>query len=71
MEQLQLTKKRSEKIKLVTFGSETTKTIKTTQTKLSIKLKNGTYLEVSANIVPVISGSVQIAKKKKMKINSS
>ena len=42
-EQLQLTKEREEEIKLVTFGSETPKTIKTTQTKLSIKLKNGTY----------------------------
>ena len=41
-EQLQLTKEREEEIKLVTFGSETPKTIKTTQTKLSIKLKNGT-----------------------------
>ena len=58
-EQLQLKKEKEEEIKLVTFGSESAKTIKTTQTKLNIKLKNGTYLEVSANIVPVISGSVQ------------
>lgn len=35
---------------------------------MSVKLKNGTYLEISANIVPVISGSVQ---RKAMKINSS
>ena len=67
-EQLQLTRGKEEEIKLVTFGSDTAKTIKTTQTKLSLKLKNGAYLELTANIVPVISGSVQ---RKAMKINSS
>ena len=67
-EQLQLTREKEEEIKLVTFGSDTAKTIKTTQTKLSLKLKNGAYLELSANIVQVISGSVQ---RKAMKINSS
>ena len=67
-EQLQLKKEKEEEIKLVTFGSESAKTIKTTQTKLNIKLKNETYLEVSANIVPVISGSVQ---RKAMKLKSS
>ena len=68
MEQLRLKKEKEEEIKLVTFGSESAKTIKTTQTKLNIKLKNGTYLEASANIVPVISGSVQ---RKAMKLKSS
>ena len=67
-EQLQLTREKEEEIKLVTFGSDTATTIKTTLTKLSLKLKNGAYLELSANIVPVISGSVQ---RKAMKINSS
>ena len=67
-EQLQLKKEKVEEIKIVTFGSESTKTIKNTQTKLNIKLKNGTYLEVSANIVPVISGSVQ---RKAMKFKPS
>ena len=33
--------------------------MKTAQTKLSIKLNNGQYLDVTANIVPVISGTVQ------------
>ena len=33
--------------------------MKTTQTKLSIKLNNGQHLDISANIVPVISGTVQ------------
>ena len=33
--------------------------MKTFQTKLSIKLNNGEYLDISANIVPVISGTVQ------------
>ena len=52
----------------MTFGSDTAKTIKSTQTKLSLKLKNGAYLELSANIVPIISGSVQ---RKAMKVNTS
>ena len=55
--QLQLTREKEEEIKLVTFGSDTAKIIKTTKTKLSLKLKNGAYLELSANIVPVIRGS--------------
>lgn len=67
-EQLQLTRETEEEIKLVTFGSENPKTIKTTQTKLSIKLKNGQYLDVNANIVPIISGTVQ---RKAMKFCSS
>ena len=33
--------------------------MKTAQTKLSIKLNNGQYLDITANIVPVISGTVQ------------
>lgn len=67
-EQLQLTRENEEEIKLVTFGCENPKTIKTTRTKLSLKLKNGQYFEISANIVPVISGVVQ---RKAMKLNSS
>ena len=66
--QLQLTREKGKEIKLVTFGSDTAKTIKTTKTKLSLNLKNGAYLELSANIVPVISGSVQ---RKAMRFNSS
>ena len=33
--------------------------MKTFQTKLSIKLNNGEYLDINAKIVPVISGIVQ------------
>ena len=58
-EQLQLRREKTEEIKLVTFGCETPKTVKTTQTKLNIQLNTGQPLEVSANIVPFISGSVQ------------
>ena len=65
---LQLTKEREEEIKLVTFGSEKPKVVKTSQTKLSIKLNNGEYLDITANIVPVISGTVQ---RKAMKLYSS
>ena len=43
----------------MTFGSDKPKTVKTVQTKWSIRLNNGQYLDISANIVPVISGSVQ------------
>ena len=58
-EQLHLTKDKEEEIKLVTFGSEKPKSVKTFQTKISLKLKNGQYLDIGANIVPVISGTVQ------------
>ena len=42
--------------------------MKTIQTKLRIKLNNGQYLDNSANIVPVISGTVQ---RKAFKFRSS
>ena len=58
-EKLQLSIESEEEIRLVTFGSDKPKTVKTVQTKLCIRLNNGQYLEISANIVPVISGSVQ------------
>ena len=58
-EKLQLTRENEEEIKLVTFMSDKPQTVKTTQTKLSIKLNNGQHLDISANIVPVISGTVQ------------
>ena len=58
-EKLQLSRESEEEINLVTFGSDKPKTVKTVQTKLCIRLNNGQYLEISANIVPVISGSVQ------------
>ena len=58
-EQLQLRQEKTEEIKVVTFGCETPKTVTTTQTKLSIQLNTGQHLDISANIVPFISGSVQ------------
>ena len=58
-EKLQHTRENEEEIKLVTFMSDRPQTVKTTQTKLSIILNNGQHLDISANIVPVISGTVQ------------
>ena len=65
---LKLKRESEEKIKLITIGSDKPKTVKTTQTQLSIKLNNGEYLQVSANIVPIISGTVQ---RKAIKFHSS
>ena len=67
-EKLKLTRESEEEIKLVTFGSDKPKKVKTIQTKLSIKLNNGQYLDISANIVPEISGTVQ---RKAFKFRSS
>ena len=50
---------KEEELKLITFGSEKLKVIKTKSTNLSIKLNNGKYLNICANIVPVVSGNVQ------------
>ena len=58
-EKLQLKRENEEEIKLVTFGSDKPKTVKTTQTKLKIKLNDSHYLDICANIVPVISGTLQ------------
>ena len=56
---LQLKREKEEEIKLVTFGSDRPKVVKTTQTRLSVKLNNGQYMDITANLVPVISGTVQ------------
>ena len=56
---------REQSIKLVTFGSEKPTIIKTKVTRLCLKLSNGSFMEVCANIVPVISGTVS---RKTMKI---
>ena len=58
-DKLQLKREKEKEIKLVTIGCDRPKTVKTAQTKLSIKLKNGQYLDITANIVPVISETVQ------------
>lgn len=48
-----------QEVKLVTFGRNKTKTIKTKCAMLKVKLLNGEMLEITANIVPTISGSIQ------------
>ena len=50
---------KKEKIMLVTFGSDTPKRIKTPTTKSNIQLKDGSTLNISANVVPQIAGSIQ------------
>ncbi|XP_053395581.1 uncharacterized protein LOC123525911 [Mercenaria mercenaria] len=48
-----------QELKLVTFGSENTKVIKTKSAKISIKLNNGSYMKITANVVPTISGTIR------------
>ena len=55
---LGLKRERSTEIKVATFGSDRSKVIKTSSTTLSLKINNGQYMEVTANIVPVISGNI-------------
>ena len=47
-----------QEIQLMTFGSENTKTIKTKTTKIQLKLKNGKFMTITANIVPNITGTI-------------
>ncbi|XP_052787362.1 uncharacterized protein LOC128222417 [Mya arenaria] len=58
-EQLDLVRGEMQEIKLVTFGSNKAKVIKTPTTKLSLKLTNGKYLSITANIVPDITGTIE------------
>ncbi|VDI11888.1 Hypothetical predicted protein [Mytilus galloprovincialis] len=51
---LKLKGDKEEELKLVTFGSEKPKIVKTSSTNLSIKLNNGKNFNLVANIVPVI-----------------
>ena len=64
-QKLGLKGEREQSIKLVTFGSEKPTIIKTKVTHLCLKLSNRSFMEVCANIVPVISGTVS---RKTMKI---
>ena len=48
-----------DEIMLVTFGSEKPKKINSPTTKLDIILKDGSTLQINANVVPHIAGSVQ------------
>ena len=58
-EQLGLERNGVQEIKIVTFGSNKPKIIKTPFTKLDIVLKNGKSLTISANIVPDITGTIE------------
>lgn len=61
-EQLGSKAEKSEEIKVVTFGNSKPKVVKTYSTTLSLKLNNGEFMNISANIVPVISGDLQRKK---------
>ncbi|XP_053389677.1 uncharacterized protein LOC128552659 [Mercenaria mercenaria] len=47
-----------QEIKLVTFGSNSTQRIRRKCSNIDVKLKNGTHISVSVNIVPPISGQL-------------
>lgn len=58
-DRLQLKSQATEKISLITFGAERPKIVKTPKVSLKLKLKDGHYLSIDANVVPTISGTVQ------------
>ncbi|XP_045205909.2 uncharacterized protein LOC123558098 [Mercenaria mercenaria] len=58
-ESLKLRKENEQEIRLVTFGSDKPKVIKTMSTKLNVRLKDGQEMTITANIVPNITGSIQ------------
>jgi len=45
-------------LNLVTFGSTKPQHVKTKRTKIKLKLKDGSCVEITANVVPVISGEL-------------
>ncbi|XP_061176063.1 uncharacterized protein LOC133185014 [Saccostrea echinata] len=55
---LNLQRKRTEEISLITFGSTKPKMVKTPNVSLRIKLKDGHYMRIDANVVPQITGSI-------------
>lgn len=57
-DKLGLKPERQEDLKIVTFGRSEAKVVKTSVTTMSLKLLNGEYLQIKANIVPVISGDI-------------
>jgi hypothetical protein len=63
-DRLKLKGEKDQEINIVTFGSERSRVIKTKTTKLNLKMKNGDYLTIEANIVPSISGMMQRTKVK-------
>ncbi|XP_077989885.1 uncharacterized protein LOC144444346 [Glandiceps talaboti] len=56
--QLNLKPDRIEEIPIVTFGSDKAKIVKTSLTKLQLKLRDGTFLTMTVNIVPKITGTI-------------
>ncbi|XP_052764085.1 uncharacterized protein LOC128206006 [Mya arenaria] len=48
-----------QELKLVTFGSEHTKVIKTKSVNIDITLMDGSCMKLTANVVPTISGTIQ------------
>lgn len=50
---------KEENIKLITFGNKTPTIVKTKSTTLCLKLNDGTYMEIQANIVPVIGSNIE------------
>ncbi|XP_045167522.2 uncharacterized protein LOC123530814 [Mercenaria mercenaria] len=56
---LNLKRTNEQEIRLVTFGSDKSKVIKTMSTKLNVRLKDGHDYTITANIVPTITGSIQ------------
>lgn len=61
-------REKEQELRLVTFGSEKQKVIKTCTTLIHVKLNKGEYLEISANIVPVISGNI---RRKQLSVHSN
>ena len=55
VDRLGLEMENEQEINVITFGSSKSKAIKTKATSLSIKLKNGDYMSILANVVPTIS----------------
>jgi len=45
-------------LNLVTFGSTKPQHVKTKRTKIKLKLKDGSCVEITANVVHVISGEL-------------
>ncbi|XP_052778713.1 uncharacterized protein LOC128216176 [Mya arenaria] len=55
---LDLQREEEQEIRLVTFGSEKEKVIKTSPTKVVLEMKGGGDMKITANIVPNITGSI-------------
>ncbi|XP_078334132.1 uncharacterized protein LOC144625796 [Crassostrea virginica] len=58
-DKLNLKARTTEKISVITFGAERPKIVKTPKVSLTLKLKDGHYLGIDANVVPKITGTVQ------------